>query len=152
MLPSSYGSLTEAERTELETMIADLDLLLAVERCPVPFEHDDRVQMVTADQAKVLMIGELIRAKATAAIGPEQVAAKARSYMEALDESPAWSVRIAISNWHKGRVTGIAESDFKWAPDSAVLRRACADVMRPYVEMKYDLKRILDAKPISQVA
>lgn len=153
MLPSAYGSLTAAERTDLEGRIDDIDLVLAIEQCPVPFEDNGgNTKMVTGDQAKLLMIGKLILAKAAAAMSPEQAAAKASTYMEALDDQPAWAVKLAISNWNKGLVRGVPESDFKWAPDSAVLRRACADVMRPFVELRADLRRVLEAKPMDQVA
>jgi len=131
--------LTESERKVAITALNDLNAITTA--C------DDEVE----DADKLTLLTKLFLAKPSAAMTGFGTAARGESYMIALEGLPVWAIEDAIKRWYRGDVSGTPQEDFKWAPDSAVLRRIANDVMQPYRDRAKDVQRVLDAKPLDEV-
>jgi hypothetical protein len=78
----------------------------------------------------LILIGKLVAAKPSRAAGAETIEARIETYNAALDDVPTWAVAGAIRKWHRGQCdnafdySGEAETfDYRWAPESADLRK-----------------------------
>jgi hypothetical protein len=149
VLQEAIKNLSEEERASVKAKIAEVERVTAVERWPVIV--DDDVPPVTAEQAKLIMVTKMLMAKASAAMTADGVAAKGESFMIALDDVPAWAVEEAIAAWYRGSVPGVDKADFKWAPDSSMLRRIAVDATRHYLDMLGSLRKVLAARHLSEI-
>ena len=80
--------------------------------------------------------------------GSEAAEARLDAFMEALDDVPHWAVAIAIRKWHRGEC-GLNEHgeryDYRWAPESADLRRlARIEAYGTHARIEF-LERLLNA-------
>ena len=153
VLPANIPVLTDAERAFLDVKTADLDRLIAPEAWPVVVDLDDagRPVVVDSDQAKLILVTKMLMAKASANMTAEGAAARGESYMIALGDIPAWAVEQAIADWYRGAVPGVDKADFKWSPDSSLLRRIAKDALRHYEDLLADLRNVLAARPLAEI-
>jgi hypothetical protein len=93
-------------------------------------------------------IGKLMLVKPARAGGPEAAEARAEAYSDALDDVPHWGVTLAIRKWHRGEC-GTNEHgepyDYRWAPESADLRRLARREAREVRARVEELERLLGA-------
>jgi hypothetical protein len=91
------------------------------------------------------LIAKLMLAKPSRAGGPEAAEARAEAYEIALEDVPWWAVSIAIRKWHRGHCG--SEYDYKWAPESADLRKlAMREIKEPHARV-LAINRVLTAAP-----
>lgn len=102
------------------------------------------------DQTKQALLAQLFLAKPRAAGSELGAAARAESYLYALDGIPAWAVEDAIRLWHRGDIPGFSLDDFKWAPDSAALRKIAVDILAPYRERISTIELVLSATTLEE--
>jgi hypothetical protein len=84
------------------------------------------------------------------AVNELSVEARGAAYMEALDDVPAWAVRAAIRQWHRGNCGPNFDGkpyDYHWCPAPAELRRVAHAQMRVVLERRHMLARLLRAEP-----
>jgi hypothetical protein len=149
VLQESITALSPAERAQIETKIAEVERIVAVERWPVVVDED--IRPCTAEQAKLILVTKMLMAKASPNVTPEGAAARGESFLIALSDVPAWAVEAAIRAWYRGEVATVEKQDFKWAPDSSILRRAAQAAVRPYEDLLETLRRVLAAKHLSEI-
>jgi hypothetical protein len=89
------------------------------------------------------LIAKLILAKPARAGGPETTEARQEAYDIALDDVPHWAVQQAIRKWYRGECG--AGYDYRWAPDSADLRKlARRESGEVYIRVRH-LNNVLNA-------
>lgn len=135
-LSAGIPGLTDDERRQVESKITD------IERELQPTTHDEDI--------KLALLAEMMIATASAKLSEKQVEIKSAIYMEVLRDVPAWAMRRALRKWYAGKIAGVAEDQFNWAPSSALLLRACDDELREHREALADLKLLLDVKHIDE--
>lgn len=138
-LPSGLTALSQSESSLVENQLKDLRTLVS--------GYGD----VFEDEQKQTMLTKMFLAKPSGPMTEIGAASRAESYMQALDDIPAWAVEDAIKRWHRGGISGVSADDFKWAPDSAVLRKLAIDALMPYRENIWEIERILAAKSLDEV-
>jgi hypothetical protein len=141
-LSSGLHPLSENERDAAQLMLAELNELTSDGG-----EKNNEIE----EQEKLTLVVKLFLAKPSAAMTDMGAAARGEAYMLALYDLPAWAIAEAIKRWHRGDVDGFSIDEFKWAPDSAVLRRVAFDVMEPYRDNAKTIQRVLDARPLEEV-
>lgn len=115
-------------------------------------QYRGKTLVLSQEETKLLLVTDLMRSKPTAAMSEEGAAARGESYMFALEDVAVWALDLAIRGWHGGKTEGIKErDDFKWAPDSSVLRRAARLEMEPLYRLCERLIAARDAKPIAEI-
>jgi hypothetical protein len=101
------------------------------------------------------LITKLLLAKPSRAGAPETTEARMESYDIALDDIPFWAVASAIRKWHRGEcdirnfVSSTVQQpfDYRWAPESADLRKiALREIREPKSRIEM-IDRILSATP-----
>jgi len=131
--------LTTSERSAVEIQLKDLQTLVS--------GYGDEFE----EQQKQTILTKLFLAKPSGPMTEIGAASRAESYMMALEDIPAWAIEAAIKRWHRGDVPGISLDEFKWAPDSAVLRKIAANMLEPYYENIRIIERVLLARPLDEV-
>jgi hypothetical protein len=127
-------------RQELENHRAKLSELL--EQKPVADQE-------YAKQSFVL-IAKLLLAKPARNVGPEATEAKIEAYLMALDDVPWWAVANAIRKWHRGECDswrGHENYDYRWAPESADLRRIALRVTDNLKDRISKIEKVLKLAP-----
>lgn len=142
--PISYLSagltpLSESEVGIAKAALANIETVL--EAADDEAEDDEKLALLTA----------LFIAKPSAGMTELGAAARGKSYMIALYDLPAWAVEDAITRWYRGAVDGVPSEDFKWAPDTAMLRRIAVGLLEPYRENAKTIRLLLEAKPLAEV-
>ena len=135
-LSAGMPALTDAERLEIKLKIADIERELQTS------ERDEDL--------KLALLAEMMISTASAKLSEKQVEIKSAIYMEVLRDVPAWAMRRALRKWYAGKIPGVAEDQFNWAPSSALLLRACEDELREHRKAIDDLKTLLDVKYIDE--
>lgn len=143
-------ALIEARIADAEHALSPRDGVVLVDIYDKEQDHNRLVPM-TQEEAKFIFVTKMLMAKPTAATTEEGAAARGESYMIALDDVTAWALDLAIRGWYAGTTSDVEKSDFKWAPDSAVLRRAALDEMRPLTELHAKLIAVRDARPYEEI-
>lgn len=105
----------------------------------------------TEETEKLMLVTKMFMAKPSAGMSDLGAAARGESYMMALYDLPSWCIAEAIKLWYRGDVPGFTLEDFKWAPDSAVLRRVASNILEPYKKNINEIKRVLLAKPLDEI-
>lgn len=142
--PISYLSagLTPLSETEVgiaKSALANLETVLEA--------ADDDAE----DTEKMTMLTKMFMAKPSAGMTALGAAARGESYVTALYDLPAWAIEDAINRWYRGAVDGVPYEDFKWAPDTAMLRRIALSLLQPYRENAKTIRALLAAKPLAEV-
>ena len=138
-LSSGLTPLSDVERAAAEQIVADCEALIAA-----PSSDDEDVEKLT-------LLTKMFMAKPSAGMSDLGAASRGESYMVALDDLPAWAIAEAIKLWYRGDVQGFTVDDFKWTPDSAVLRKIAKGLIEPYRENIKTVQRLLEAKPLEEV-
>jgi hypothetical protein len=94
------------------------------------------------------LVAKLMLAKPSRAAGPETAEARMEAYQMALDDIPSWAVALAIRNWHRGECHKWSEDtpDYRWAPESADLRRFALREMRNVKDRIGSIDKVLSAE------
>ena len=91
------------------------------------------------------LIAKLILAKPARNGSPEATEARVEAYEMALDDVPWWAVAIAIRKWHRGDWGN--GFDYRWAPESADLRRLALREAQKLSQRIIDVDQVLKAVP-----
>jgi hypothetical protein len=118
-----------AMRAAIENRIFDLDRALAA------IDLDVAMTRVT----------EMLFGFTVQALGEKGVAARARSYMVALDDLPAWATAEACRRWLRAEA---GEHNYSFPPTPPVLREIAERCALPVQRQVDQLRRLLDAKEI----
>lgn len=153
VLNRGFGPMTALERDWVTARLADVERALSPTDGGVWMRHDEDLIAMTQEEVKLIFVTKLLLSKPSAAMTEDGAAARGEAYMFALAAVTAWSVDLAIRGWHAGTTAGVDNrADFKWAPDTAVLRRAALDEMRALQALRDGLVAMRDAKPLDEVA
>jgi hypothetical protein len=101
------------------------------------------------------LIAKLVLAKPSQAGGAETVEARMETYHVALDDVPTWAVAVAIRKWHRGQCdqlfprngSSVEQHDYRWAPESAALRKIALRETNLVTEQISKIDRLLEAVP-----
>jgi hypothetical protein len=93
------------------------------------------------------LVAKLMLAKPSRAAGPETAEARMEAYQMALDDIPWWAIALAIRNWHRGECHKWSEEkpDYRWAPESADLRRFALREVRNVKDRVGSIDKVLNA-------
>jgi hypothetical protein len=99
------------------------------------------------------LVTKLVLVKPSRAGGPETTEARIDAYMVAVDDLPVWAVDAAILKWHRGehdRHFGEDRGtfDYRWAPESADLRKLAIREVNEVRKRIVTLDRVLSATPL----
>lgn len=133
--------LSQVERGAIEDHVAGLERLL------------DLTPERSADiEAELLvLIVDILSAKGGAKNTEKTAEAKAKTYVDALDDVPIWAVRAAWRRWNRGEGGEDEEGrsyNYSFAPDSAVLRRLARQEMWKVKGRSRELVRLLGAQAL----
>lgn len=138
-LSTGLNPLSKNERAQTERTLQDLETIISG-------GNSD-----TEENEKLTLVTKMFMAKPSAAMTDMGAAARGEMYMHALYDLPAWAIGEAIKRWYRGDVDGVSLEDFRWAPDSAVLRRIAATILLPYQKNIETIRQLLDAKPLDEL-
>lgn len=131
---------TDEHRAAIEEHLRSLRSLLQ----NTPQNSDAALATLTASILKLML------AKPTRAGGAEAAEARAEAYEAALEDLPPCAVIAAIRKWYRGECGKDAAGeahDYRWAPDSAVLRMLAQREIYPVIGRIHLLEQLLEAVP-----
>jgi hypothetical protein len=91
------------------------------------------------------LIAKLMLAKPSRASGPQASEARQETYDIALNDVPCWAAEKAIRKWHRGECGN--DHDYRWAPESADLRKIAMRELASVNIKIMQIDRILRAVP-----
>lgn len=106
----------------------------------------DAADAQSAGKDRLAVLSKFLLSKPMANAGEQAARARGESYMLALDDIPAWAIAEVARRWHRGECGG--DYNYDYAPNTAVLRQLCLDVLRPIRDAKAHAEALLNAKPI----
>lgn len=152
VLPEAFDPLTPDQRSWVEARIADLSSAVHPTAGAVLIPVGDDLVPMTQEQAKLVLVTEMLLAKPMPDRSEDVVAARGRAYMRALEDVSAWALDRAIGGWHAGTTRGVEnKKDFTWAPDPFVLRLAALDEMAQAKTLLAELVAVRDAKKYEEI-
>lgn len=123
-LPKS-SILSQSERTVIEAAAAKLKAQLSqTPESGTQILVDGR--MVDCDEAMLVIITKMMKAKPAARTDEIGVEATGETYMIALEDMPVWAVTAALRKWYRGESPVLDPKhphDYRWRPDTAALRK-----------------------------
>jgi len=142
VLPPSM-ILSSAERGMVEGAISGLGRLLSLDQ-----RFLLRGQSLNNNEAIGGIILSLLLSGGGIKLDKTSADVLADTYLDALEDLPAWTVREAIRKWNRGESVRIDKPhDFNWRPSSPILRRLSQQEMVPIKARINRLQKLLDAVP-----
>lgn len=132
-LPRSL-MLTGAMRAVLGRRIAELEAALAPGPAEEIMEHVAR------------LLGRYLTGKTD-----DDLAVRAETYLDALDDLPAWAIREGIRRWFKGKCGG-SPKDYDFAPSEARLHGVAEGIVRATRGQAICFRRLLAAEPEPEIS
>lgn len=134
-LPKSM-LLTSSERLMLERHIRELEQLTG--RTPINDAQEEAATLV--------VVTKMLLAKPAATKGETGAEARGEAYMAALDDIPTWAVAAAVRHWYRGECG--PNYDYRWAPESADLRKLAHLELWRVAGRATQLRRLLAAEEL----
>ncbi len=135
---------TPEQRVALESHKTRLAALLEL----TPLNHDECGKRILG------LVTKLLLAKPARDAGPEAAEARIEFYAMALDDVPSWAVAIVVRKWARGDCdqlytvgAPIERYDYRWAPDSAELRKLALRETHKLRGQIRQIDRVLAAVP-----
>lgn len=132
--------LTEQERDLIAAQVSSLNMILHLKDGEAA-----RARMLTLAAVTALLMGYSGQNQTVAGAG-----AKIDLYMDAVGDLPAWTIMAARRRWARGAAGIEDESQYRFAPDTAILRKLAEAELKPYRDRLDRLTRLLEAVPIGR--